>query len=185
MIKPEKVLIILFTILLLITAALPVYAVEAMSDAEICEKLGILKGEGSGLTDEYLDSVPTRMQAAIMFLRLKGLENKAIEYQGQFNFKDAGKVWSGGRAMLAYLKANPELGWLGDGTGNFNPLAPVEAKEYTKVLLTALGYQQDVDFSWENVEEFATSIGIVKLLDIETFTVRVLATGTVEALNPE
>src|SRR5690554_3006448 len=49
--------------------------VPARTDVEIAGELGLLIGDGNGLTDEYLAKPTTRLQAAIMFLRLKGLED--------------------------------------------------------------------------------------------------------------
>jgi len=40
-----------------------------------------------------------------MFLRLKGLEQDALDYYGGKNFKDAGVIaWEEGRNVLSYLK---------------------------------------------------------------------------------
>ncbi len=68
---------LLFTIVFALTT--PVISVEASpSTLEICEEVGMLKGEGGGVTDEYAQSDVTRFQSAIMLLRLKGLEDVAM-----------------------------------------------------------------------------------------------------------
>jgi len=173
-----------FILILALSLAQPVISQTQMSDAEICETLGILKGTGSGITVEYLESTPARIQAAIMFLRLKGLEEKAKTYQGQDNFSDVGRMWDEGRAMLAFLKANPELGWLGDGGGMFRPLEVVTRSEYAKVLLSVLGYEQGIDFEWKDVDSFASEKGIEIPGEGQSgFTVRDMASATVKALN--
>lgn len=160
-----------------------VSAAANRTDAEIVESLNMLRGDGHGVTDEYLAKETTRIQAAIMFLRLKGLENEALYYTGTENFADADTLdWARGRAILAYLKAHPELGWIGDGKG-FSPLKHINAKEYYKVMLEALGYKQDVDFTWSEVLSFAHAKGLNKAAYVDKFRNRHIATATVEALK--
>lgn len=158
------------------------------ADAQVCADLGMLKGATGTVDAAYLATTPTRLQAAIMFLRLKGLEAEATGFTGTDNFADADKVaWAEGKAILAYLKAYPELGWKGDGT-NFDPNSPVTAQQYYKVMLEALGYKQNTaevvgDFTWENVLAFAAEKGLTKVAAVTNFTVNDVATATVEALK--
>src|SRR5690606_463303 len=127
----------------------------------------------------------TRMQAAIMFLRLKGLEAEAKAFTGEANFADGNIAWAEGANILAYLKANPQLGWQGDGV-NFNPDKTITAQEYYKVMLEALGYKQTTttpvevigDFAWADVMTFAASKGLTKVADVTNFTVNDLAVAT-------
>lgn len=157
---------------------------QDLSDVQIVELLGMLKGDGDGVTEEYLVKRTTRLQAAIMFLRLKGLENEAKQYRGNESFVDSNDItWLEGKAIMSYLKANSQLGWVGNTKGEFNPKDVVSAQEYCKVMLRALGYEQGVDFEWSEVFEFAKSKGLVKASDIQTFTNRDIASLTVEALK--
>jgi hypothetical protein len=147
----------------------------------------MLKGDGNGVTAEYLATQPTRLQAAVMFLRLKGLEEDAMAWDGTENFADADQVaWEGGRTIMAYLFAHKELGWVGDA-GNFNPAGLMTAQAYYKVMLETLGYKQNTadvigDFTWAGVVNFAADLGLKEVAGVETFTVNDLATATVEAL---
>ncbi len=158
-------------------------SMEVMS----CTEIGMLQGSGDGVTVEYVKTNPTRLQAVILYLRLKGLEDKALEYSGEVNFKDVEDyAWDGGRAIMGYLKANPELGWIGDGV-NFNPDRKITAAEYYKVILETLGYRQSKydevgDFIWDNILGFAAEKGLEKVKDVIDFTVSDLATATVEGL---
>jgi len=182
------------TILAIFTLAMSsVLPVQLFADSDIgyeghiCRDLGILKGNTGVVDNTYLDTRPSRLQAAIMFLRLKGLEQDALYYTGVNNFKDAGAVaWKEGRNVLGYLKEHPELGWIGDGV-NFLPYNLIDAKAYYKVLLESLGYKQKVDgdgdFDWVSVLEFAADKGLSKAAGSENFTVRSLAIATVEALK--
>jgi hypothetical protein len=156
-------------------------------EGRICRDLGILKGHTGVVDAEYLDTRPSRLQAAIMFLRLKGLEQDALDYYGGKNFKDAGVVaWEEGRNVLSYLKNHPELGWIGDGV-NFMPYSLIDSRAYYKVLLESLGYKQRIDgegdFEWDEVLEFAEEKGLKKVAGTRNFTVKSLAIATVEALN--
>lgn len=160
------------------------FAKKNLDDVEVANVLGILKGDGDGLTQEYLDKRTTRLQAAIMFLRLKGLEQEALNYGGTYNFIDADKiVWDKGKSILAYLKANPNLGWQGDNHGKFHPYEVISSQAYTKVMLEALGYKQDVDFDWSEVFTFAKKLGLIKSANIEVFTNKDIATVTIETLQ--
>jgi hypothetical protein len=160
------------------------------SDAKIISDIGVLSGDSAdGVTAEYLAKETTRIQAAIMYLRLQGLEKEALAYKGTANFKDANTMaWAGGKAVMAYLKANPELGWIGSEDGKFGPTDKITARQYYKVMLESLGYRQttanvDGDFEWKDVLSFAESKGLKKIAGITSFTNNDLAIATVEALR--
>lgn len=164
------------------TTAIPV-------DAQAAKDLGMLVGSGNGVTIEYLNETPTRLQSAIMFLRLKGLEQTALAYTSTNNFADANQVvWAGGKNIMAYLNNNPQLGWAGIGANKFNPNTAVDAASYYKVMLETLGYKQNTtevigDFTWEGVKAFAATKGLVKVANSTNFTVNEVATATIEALK--
>jgi len=156
-------------------------------DAQVCADLGMLQGETGTVDAAYVATAPTRLQAAVMFLRLKGLEAEALAFTGEDNFADGEIAWAQGANLIAYLKANPQLGWIGDGT-NFNPTGAMTAQAYYKVLLEALGYKQTTaevagDFTWAEVFTFAASVGLSKVADVTNYTVNDLAIATVEALK--
>ncbi len=157
------------------------------AEAQIAADLGMLKGETGTVDAAYVATAPTRLQSAVMFLRLKGLEAEALAFTGEANFADGNIAWAEGSNLLAYLKANPQLGWVGDGK-NFNPNGKITAKEYYKVLLETLGYKQNTaevvgDFTWDNVVEFAAGKGLSKVAAVTDYTVNDLAIATVEALK--
>ncbi|HYE12370.1 MAG TPA: Ig-like domain-containing protein, partial [Patescibacteria group bacterium] len=164
------------------TAAFADTAIPA--DAQATKDLGMLVGSGNGVTIEYLNENPTRLQTAIMFLRLKGLEQTALAYTGTTNFADADQVvWAGGKNIMAYLNNNPQLGWAGIGNNKFNPNVTVDAASYYKVMLEALGYKQGTDFEWTGIMAFAATKGLVKVANAANYTVNDLATATIEALK--
>ncbi len=178
----KKLLAVIVSICVLATFAVPAFA-ETKTDAQIVTDLGMVQGTTGGVTAEYLATTPTRYQAAIMFLRLKGLEDEATAFIPTDNFTDLQGLNETNKAILGYLKANPALGFEGIGNNKFDPLKPITAKEYYKVMLTALGYKENTDFTWANVLPFAASKGLYALIENTKFTVNDLATATVEALK--
>jgi hypothetical protein len=78
--------------IILIAVVLLSYCVvfpKAYTSVEIAYGLNILRGTGSGLDEAYLSSVPTRSNAAMIILRLLGLEDEALECEGTATFRDA------------------------------------------------------------------------------------------------
>ncbi len=161
------------------------------ADAKACAELGMLVGNNqSGVTPEYLATAPTRLQSAIMVLRLRGLEQEAIAFTSENNFADMkAYAWADGKNIGAYLTAHPELGFIGNENGNFNANQVIDAQSYYKVMLEALGYKQTTaevvgQFTWSEVFEFAASKGL-SAANVAKFTVNDLAVATVEALKAE
>lgn len=178
----KKLLAVIVSICVLATFAVPAFA-ETKTEIQICQDLGMVQGTTGGVTDAYKASTPARYQAAIMFLRLKGLEDEATAFIPTENFSDLKGLNETNKAILGYLKANPELGFEGIGNNKFDPLKPITAKEYYKVLLTALGYKEGTDFTWANAMQFAASKGLYALVDNTKFTINDMAIATVEGLK--
>ncbi len=188
----KKILALLLAVAMVFSSMTIAFAEETAAvsaDAKALETIGALKGDTTaGVTPEYLAKETTRMQAAIMYLRLKGLEDEAMAFTGTENFADANTMtWPEGKAMMAYLKANPQLGWIGADGGKFNPFDTITAQQYYKVMLEALGYKQTTaeikgDFEWTEVIGFAASKGLAKVAAVEKFTNNDLAVATIEGL---
>lgn len=184
----KKTLALVLALAMIFSTITVAFAEDTLGeDAQICADLGMLKGETGTVDAAYVATAPTRLQAAVMFLRLKGLEAEALAFTGEDNFADGNIAWAEGANLLAYLKANPQLGWIGDGT-NFNPTGAMTAQAYYKVLLEALGYKQNTaevvgDFAYADVIAFAAEKGLAKVAAVENYTVNDLAIATVEALK--
>lgn len=181
----KKLLAVIVSVCVLATFALPAFAAETTkTDAEICELLGVLKGDTSeGVSDAYLAKGTSRMQAALLYLRLIGKEDEALAYESEDNFADADQTWESARPVLAYLKAHPELGWEGIGGDKFNPKGAASAQMIYKVCLEALGYKQGTDFEWADVFTFAAGKGLTKIADVTELTNENMATALVEVLQ--
>lgn len=179
----KKTLAILLALALVFSTITVSFAEEAISgDAKIAKDLGMLVGDQSGVTADYLKTAPQRIQAAIMILRLKGLEDEAKAFTGTDNFADADKAaWA--KPIMAYLKANPSVGFAGVGNNEFNPTGLIDAKSYYKVMLETLGYAQGTDFTWDNLITFAGEKNLKAVANTTSFTVNDVAVATVETLK--
>jgi len=187
--RKKRLLAVLMAAVLML-ASLPGINVQADTigkEARACSELGILLGEGkSGVTAEYLSNTPTRLQAYIIALRLKGLYDEAGKFVSNKNFTDASAAgWA--KNYLAYAKNYPELGWTGYSDGRFGVNDKINAQAFYKVLLEILGYKQNVDFTYARTLEFADKIGLIenaqKIAKIELFTINDIAKGIYAALN--
>lgn len=173
----------------MVFSSIPVVFADSVSDeAKALAMIGALKGDNGGVTAEYLAKAPTRLQAAIMLLRLKGLEAEAMAYVSEDNFEDVKDYpWVEGRNIMAYLKANPAVGFRGTDKG-FEPNREITALEFYKVLLVSLGYVEttaDVvgDFTWDTLKDKLAEVGLGALLEVTSFTNDHMAKATVEALG--
>jgi len=153
------------------------------TDADVAGELGLLIGDGNGLTAEYLAKPATRLQAALISLRLTGALDEATAFEGAANFADKHLVNAQNQAALAYLKAHPELGWQGGGDGTFDPLGAISSQQFYKVVLETLGYRSGVDFAYEDTEAFAKSKGLAQIAGNDRLTNAHIATALVEALS--
>ncbi|QSX04710.1 WG repeat-containing protein [Sedimentibacter sp. zth1] len=155
-------------------------------ELKILGKLGLIKGNGNGITLEYANKTSTRIQSAIIVLRMNGLEEQALSYSGQNNFNESkGYSWKQGINIMAFLKDNPGVGFIGDTNNNFMPLSNLTYKQYVKVLLENLGYKQDVDFKYDETLTFVQSLGIdidnkntLSNNDMAEITIKFLQTNT-------
>ncbi len=185
----KKLLAVIVAVCVLATMAIPAFAADAsLTDAEKLEVIGVMKGTGAGLTDAYLTDGTQRYQAAVMYLRLMGLEEEAYASDYEENYADATDVKSANmQKALGYLYANKDVlpGWKGVGADKFEPANPASAQMIYKVMLEALGYQQDVDFTWAETIDFAATVGLTQIAEVAELTNADLATAIVEALGTE
>lgn len=157
--------------------------VEAATSSELAAELGVLRGDGQGVNEAYLAKTTTRMQAALLYLRLLGKEREALADTGTNTFADADKTGPANRPALSYLRAHPEYGWNGTGDGRFAPNDPITAQQLYKVMLEALGYRSGADFAYADTLPFAASKGLWRAAEATPFTNRDLATALIEALR--
>jgi hypothetical protein len=159
-------------------------AAALSADIQTLIDLGLLVGsDEQGVTDTYAKSKPTRIQAFIVYLRLIDelpLFEQFVWHEDDDNFDDHQGHSPFVQKGMAFAKANTKYNWIGSN-GRFNPMAHLTAREYAKVLLAALDYEYNKDFSWKTVESFAEGLGLN--VPEGAFTFEALATMTVKALN--
>ena len=131
--------------------------------AEELAAIGMLRGSSGGFG---LDEAPTRAQAAIMLVRLYGAEDEANAAFAAGELKCAFTDVSGSAAPYVAWLADKGLA-SGTSANTFGAGDICSAKAYTIFLLRVLGYQDNVDFTAANAQEFALGLG---LLDTSLFS---------------
>lgn len=157
--------------------------VKTMTATEAVTELGILLGDGDGVSEAYLAKTTTRLQAAILLLRLMGKEKEAQAYAGTETFVDASSAGKAAQPILAYLKNHPELGWSGTGGGRFDPTTAITSQQIYKVMLESLQYSTASDFTYADTLKFAAAQGLSRAAAAAPFTNRDLAVALTEALQ--
>ncbi|WP_373230986.1 plastocyanin/azurin family copper-binding protein [Cohnella sp.] len=163
--------------------ATDVSAVKTFTATEAVTQLGILLGDGDGVSEAYLAKTTTRLQAAILLLRLMGKEKEAQAYAGTDTFVDAGSAGKAAQPVLAYLKNHPEYGWSGTGGGRFDPTSAITSQQLYKVMLESLQYSTATDFTYAETLKFAASQGLSRSAAATPFTNRDLAVALTETLQ--
>lgn len=118
------------------------------------KEIGVFKGTSSGFE---LDREPTRVEVAVMFVRLLGAEKEALEKKYKHPFTDVPK-WASDYVGYLYHEK------LTNGTSEttFGSVNNIQAKSYITFILRALGYNDlEGDFSWSESLEFAKNKGII------------------------
>ena len=179
----KKILSAILTVALLASLFVMPVSAAVSQDAQTCAAIDVLRGDGSGVTETYLAKNTNRSQGAKILLRLMGLEVEGDAYTGTATFLDASDATAYWQPMLAYLKANPDVGFQGYPDGTFQPNKIMTAQEIYKVLLVSLGYVENEDFTWGEVFSFAAGVGLTALDGTAEITNDDLATALVEALQ--
>lgn len=126
--------------------------------ATILEELNILKGNG---TDFALDDQLKRSEAATFIVRLMGKEDVVNDQKAKYTnsgFTDVSDMdWF--VQYVGYCKENGIIDGYLDNT--FKPNDYVSEKGFLKLLLTAMGYVYNEDFTWNEVYATAYEAGIV------------------------
>ncbi|QUH29152.1 S-layer homology domain-containing protein [Vallitalea guaymasensis] len=127
--------------------------------ANILTELNILKGNGESLD---LDGELSRSQAAAFIVRLLCEEKEVLDNKDKYNdtnFSDVSKgEWF--TPYISYCVKNNIIDGYSDNT--FRPNDKLGEKAFLKLVLTALGYKYNEDFTWSNVFEFAYGVNLVK-----------------------
>ena len=148
---------LLLCVLLLAVACMPVSAayVSGREAMETLHTLGLFQGTEKGFEPER---TATRAEAAVMLLRLLGLEQEAeAAYSAgaaECPFTDGGwaAVWLGFAAREGLVRGRTD--------SYFGRDEAVSAQDYATMTLRALGYTEGTDFTWSDALSFSDSIGL-------------------------
>lgn len=115
--------------------------------ATALQTMGLFQGTGSSFS---LESVSTRAQGLVMFLRIMGLEDEALAYTGTHPFTDVPQShWAYRYIAYAYDQG------LTNGSSAyqmvFSPEAPITAQHYLTMLMRALHYDEGTAFTYSTV----------------------------------
>lgn len=136
--------------------AYPAQAAEVtqhQTEAEKLNLMGLLLGTDHGFE---LDRTPTRVQGAVMLVRLLGKEEEARVSSFSHPFADV-PDWAD--SYVGYLYAHKLTN--GTGPAAFTPDSPLSAAQYMTFILRALGYDDQAgDFTWQSSLDLAVRIGL-------------------------
>lgn len=152
----KRILSFLLVVLLLCGAMPAAHAASPEVAAETLYALGLFKGTGTnpdGTPIFDVDKTPTRNQALIMLIRLLGKEDEALAGTWEIPFTDVSESM---RPYVGYAYTNG----LTNGTSatTYSGSNPINSTQYIVFVLRALGYEDGVDFQWDNAWQFATDI---------------------------
>lgn len=149
-----KKIIVVVLIFVLSTLSYVFADTKYNTEAEKLKEIGVFQGTENGFE---LDRTPTRLEGAVMFVRLLGAENIASEEKNEHPFSDV-PMW--GDAYVGYLYANG----LTDGISadEFGSNDELDAKSYLTFMLRSLKYNDsEGDFSWSKATEKSQQIGLI------------------------
>ena len=150
-----KRILIALMILVMITGAVGFAETEYDVQALKLKTIGVFVGTDNGFE---LDRAPSRVEGAIMFVRLLGKESEAVLNNYSHPFND---VPSWGNPYVGYLY-NEGLTF-GIGDGKFGSMDEIDARSYLTFMLRALGYDDTAgDFQWANALTYSNGIGLVE-----------------------
>ena len=127
--------------------------VDYNSAAAALNTMGLFRGDSSGFA---LERTATRTEALVMFIRLMGQEDEALAFEGEHPFTDV-DTWANGYVAYAYSKGYTK----GISETLFGATNPVAAVDYMTFLMRALGYAENVDFTWKTAVDDAVKLGII------------------------
>ncbi|MDD2619949.1 MAG: transglutaminase domain-containing protein [Syntrophomonadaceae bacterium] len=150
-------LLLICLITLSIVLSSPIQAAEDkiihQSEAEKLNVMGLLLGNSNGYE---LDKYPSRIQGAIMLVRLLGKEKEAVTSDFSHPFSDISD-WADPYAGYLYTH---KLSY-GSSPNTFTPDAPLSAEQYMTFVLRALDYDDQAgDFTWQESIDKAKKIGL-------------------------
>lgn len=156
----KRILALLLGMIILLSG-ISVQAAESTLEekASRLNKLGILKGDGKSYN---LTGTLTRQEAATFIVRLLGAEKEVMTNASSYpigTFTDINAKTDWAAPYIGYCLQKGIINGYADRT--FRPKAKLEMQAFAKLLLVALGYQYEKDFTWQNTLKKAEDLKIV------------------------
>lgn len=126
------------------------------SMAAALDEMGLFRGAGAR-TGYNLEAGASRAEALVMFLRVLGLEDEALAYQGSCPFAD---VPAGHWAQRYVAYAQSKGLTAGTGPNRFSPDEDITCQQYGTFLLRALNYREGTDFHYDTALSDLVSLGL-------------------------
>ena len=122
--------------------------------ADALKEIGLFSGTDKGYE---LDRAPTRVEGAIMLLRLMGKEQEATNSNYECPFSDVPK-WAARQIGYMYEKGLTN----GVSEKDYGASQNITASQYVTFVLRALGYNDSAgDFNWKTAIDKAAEIGLL------------------------
>src|SRR5690606_2385455 len=163
--KMKKNLLIMFV--LLVSVILFSSTVNAKTNksqhedkADSLKELGLFQGTKNGYE---LDRVATRVEGAVMLVRLLGKESEAIEKNYSHPFSDV-PAWAS--ASIGYVYKNGITN--GVSNSKFGSNDALSSQQYATFILRALGYDDKKgDFKWNTSLETMNKLSMINDVELE------------------
>ncbi|MBN2220569.1 MAG: S-layer homology domain-containing protein [Vallitaleaceae bacterium] len=127
--------------------------------AEVLHELDVLRGDGTSFN---LEATLRRSEAVAFVTRLMLKDEFVNENKADYVITDFTDV-SESEWYAPYIGYGTSINMLnGMGNKQFKPNDWLSEKAFLKMLLVALGYEYNVDFTWENLYKKAHEVGLVK-----------------------
>lgn len=108
-----------------------------------------------------LDRIPTRAEGTVMLIRLLGVEYQVKQGSYSHPFTDV-PAWASNYVGYAYQKGITK----GTGSKTFGANDPMSARQYVTLVLRAMGYEDNIDFSYDNVLDKACNLGLLSAAEL-------------------
>lgn len=175
----KKLISAALVIILIFGLAAPVSAarVSGSEAVEVLEVLGLFHGTDEGYE---LEREPTRGEALVMLIRLLGVEETALGGAWRHPYTDM-QDWLGPYVGYAYQAGLVR----GVDSTSFAGADTASVRDYITMVLRALGYTENADFTWSDCIPFADSLGLThgEYSGVSSFTRGDMALITYTALT--
>lgn len=117
----------------------------------------------SGTNGEYnLNNKLSRSEAATFIVRTVGKGNHVLEYKALYSVTPFSDVLSN-QWYAPYIGYCAQFGFISNTPGLFKPSDYINEKDFLKLVLTALDYQENVDYTADKIYDKAYELGIISL----------------------